>query len=99
MTKRSPLAVLLLSIVTLGIYYWYWSVKTKTELNQRGAGIPTAWIWLIPVVGSLYWLVKYSQGVGRVSSGRMSTAVSLILLLFLGAIGGAILQSTYNTIA
>ena len=41
MTKRSPLTVFLLALVTIGIYSWYWSVKTKTELNQRGGAIPT----------------------------------------------------------
>lgn len=47
MKQRSPIAVLLLPFVTLGIYSWYWAVKTKGEMNSLGESVPTAWIWLI----------------------------------------------------
>ena len=98
MTKRSPLTVFLLALVTLGIYSWYWSVKTKTELNQRGATIPTAWIWLIPFVGGIYWIVKYVQGVETVSGGKMSALAAFLWLFLLGPIGEAILQGTFNEV-
>ena len=42
MQKRSPISVILLTIVTLGIYGIYWQVKTKGEMNALGADIPTA---------------------------------------------------------
>lgn len=50
MEKRSPIGVFVLSLVTLGIYSIYWLVKTKGELNQRGASIPTAWLIIVPFV-------------------------------------------------
>lgn len=50
MEKRSPIGVFVLSLVTLGIYGIYWLVKTKGELNQRGASIPTAWLIIVPFV-------------------------------------------------
>ena len=96
MTKRSPIAVFLLGLVTIGIYSWYWAVKTKTELNKRGGSIPTAWIWLIPIVGSLYWYWKYSEACDQVTRQRMSKIVAFVLLLLTGPIGQAVLQSTYN---
>jgi hypothetical protein len=97
-TKRSPIAVFLLAFPTLGIYSWYWIIKTKTEMNQRGAQIPTAWIWLIPIVGGLYWLWKYSQGVESVTR-KYGAAIAMVLLLFTGPIADAVFQSAYNETA
>ncbi len=98
MTKRSPLAVFIFALITIGIYSWYWSVKTKTELNQRGATIPTCWIWLIPFVGGLYWFVKYAQGVETVTGGQKSTVAAFLWLFLLGPIGEAVLQGSYNNV-
>lgn len=96
MTKRSPIAVFLLAIPTIGIYSWYWAIKTKTELNQRGGQIPTAWIWLIPIVGSLFWYWKYAEAADLATRQKMSKVVAFVLLLLTGPIGQAVLQSTYN---
>lgn len=98
MKKRSPLAVFLLPFPTLGIYAWYWVVKTKGEMNQRGASIPTAWIWLLPIVGSLFWMWKYSEGVGKVTNNQMSAGLAFVLMMFTGSIGYAVFQSRYNQI-
>jgi len=95
MIKRSVVAVIILSFITCGIYSWYWHVKTKDEMVAQGASIPTAWIWLVPFA-YFYWLWKWSEGVEHVTRGRMSAAVSFILILLLGVIGMAILQSTFN---
>ena len=98
MTKRSPLGVFFFAIITIGIYRWYWSIKTKTELNQRGAQIPTAWIWLIPLVGGIYWMVKYVQGVEVATQGQKSALAAFLWLFLLGPIGEAVLQSSYNNV-
>jgi len=96
LTKRSPIAVFFLPFVTLGIYAWYWEIKTKGELNRSGAEhIPTAWIWLIPIVGSIWWLWKYSKGVEQVT-GKYSAALTFVLLFLLGIIGMAIVQDAFN---
>ena len=99
MTQRSPIQVLILGIVTIGIYSWVWAIKTKTELNQHGAQIPTAWIWLIPGFGALYWWWKYSEGVEMVTKGQMTKATAFVLFLLTGAIGQAVVQSAYNKAA
>lgn len=41
MKSRNPLSVLFLPLVTIGIYSIVWYVKTKNEMNIRGANIPT----------------------------------------------------------
>jgi hypothetical protein len=98
MKKRSPIAVFLLAFPTLGIYSWVWAIKTKTEMNKRGGQIPTAWIWLIPIFGTLYWYWKYSSAVGTVTKGSLSPGIAFILLLMTGSIGQAVLQSSYNKV-
>ena len=97
MRNRSVAGVLILSIITFGIYALVWVVKTKAEMNALGAQIPTAWLIIIPFV-NLWWLWKYSEGVEHVSRGKMSGALAFVLLFLLGPIGMAILQSTYNGI-
>lgn len=96
MQNRSPIAVFLLSMVTGGIYSWYWLVKTKTEMNTMGEKIPTAWIWLIPCVGSIWWIWKYSEGVEHVTHNKVSGVLAFILLFCLGTIGEAIIQNYFN---
>lgn len=97
MKNRSPLAVFFLSIITLGIYGIVWYVKTKEEMKALGADIPTAWLIIVPFV-SIWWLWKYSKGVDLVTKGEYSTAVSFLLLWFLGFIGMAILQTGFNKV-
>ncbi|MEI8187819.1 MAG: DUF4234 domain-containing protein [Candidatus Saccharibacteria bacterium] len=99
MTKRSPIAVALLGFPTLGIYWWYWQVKTKTEMNSMGETIPTAWFWLIPYLGYIYWLFLYSKAVNNVTKGQLSTATTFLLCWLLGFIGYAIVQDSFNAVA
>ena len=37
MTNRSPILVLLLGVLTFGLYSVYWMWTTTTEMNERGA--------------------------------------------------------------
>ena len=97
MTNRNPILVFFLPCITLGIYALVWLVKTKDEMNARGAEIPTAWLLIIPIVG-LYWVWKYGEGVEKITGGKMSGAIAFILLFLLGNIGMAILQNEYNKI-
>jgi len=98
MKRRDPLMVVVLSIVTLGIYSLVWFVRTKGEMNTQGAEIPTAWLIIIPFVG-LYWMWKFCNGVEKVTKGGMSAAVGFLLLYLLGPIGEAIVQSELNKVA
>ena len=98
MKQRSPIAVLLLPFVTLGIYSWYWAVKTKGEMNNQGESIPTAWIWLIPFVGMIWWCWEYSKAVENVTHEKLSGVLAFILVWLLGFIGQAIIQDYFNKI-
>lgn len=79
-----------------GLYSWYWAVKTKGEMNKLGEKIPTAWVWLIPIVGTFWWYWKYSEGVERITKNELNTFTSLIALLLLGPFGQAIVQEAFN---
>ena len=98
MQKRSPLTVLVLSLITCGLYMLYWSVVTKREMNTQGAQIPTAWLLIIPIV-NLYWSWKFSEGVETVTKSGMSGPVAFLLLYLLGPIGAAIIQNELNKVA
>ena len=91
MTKRSVIAVILLSFLTFGIYHLYWYVKTKDEMVAQGADIPTAWLLIIPFA-NIYWLWKWSEGVEHVTRGKMAAGVSFLLVFLLNLIGMARVQ-------
>lgn len=63
--ERNFFVVLLLMIVTFGLYSIYWFVQTKNELVELGADIPTAWLMIVPFV-NIYWSWKYCAGVGHI---------------------------------
>lgn len=95
MQKRNPFVVLLLSIVTFGIYTIYWSVVTKIAANKAGAQIPTAWLLIIPLV-NIYWLWKLAEGLGQVTNQQVSPIAVFLLIFFLGALGVVIVQFMLN---
>jgi Domain of unknown function (DUF4234) len=99
MTKRSPAAVLILSLLTLGIYHIIWLVKTKGEMVRVGATIPTAWLIIVPIA-NLYWMWKWSQGVEHVTRGKSGAGITFVMLLLVNQfffIGSAIIQGSLNT--
>lgn len=97
MKQRSPIAVFFLSIITFGIYALVWAVKTKNEMNKLGAQIPTAWLIIIPFV-SIWWVWKYSEGVEKVTNGKMSAVMAFVLQFLLSIIGMAIIQNEFNQV-
>lgn len=98
MTKRSVVGVILLTLVTLGIYSIVWMVKNKGEMVKLGADIPTSWLLIVPIA-NLYYYWKWSGGVEHVTRGKMSQVISFILLFVLGIIGMAIIQAELNKAA
>jgi len=98
MQHRDPIMVILLSLITFGIYALFWSVSTKNEMNTKGAQIPTAWLLIIPFV-NYFWLWKFSEGVEVVTSKKMGAGVAFCLQFFLGVIGMAIIQDQLNKVS
>jgi hypothetical protein len=95
MTKRSVAAVIILTIITFGIYAIVWFVKTKNEMVKQGADIPTAWLLIVPIA-SIYWMWKWAGGVEHVTQGKSTQVISFILVFVLGLIGMAIVQDGFN---
>jgi hypothetical protein len=95
MTHRSIVKLLLLSLVTFGIYGLVWFVSTKEEMKAAGADIPTAWLLIVPFA-NLYWLWKYCGGVELVTRGKTSQVIGFILFAVLGVVGVAIVQDAFN---
>ena len=98
MQHRDPIMVILLSIITFGIYSLFWYVTTKNEMNAKGAQIPTAWLIIIPFV-NIWWYWKFCEGVELVTNKGMGVAVAFLLLWLLGTIGEAIIQNELNKVA
>ena len=99
MKNRSPIAVLLLPIITFGIYSLYWLVATKTELNEKAADkAPTAWLLIVPIA-NFYFLWKYAGAADQATKGVAAQGATFALLLLLGPIGQAVVQSWYNKVA
>lgn len=92
--RRSPFAVFFLPIITLGIYQLVWYAKTRGELKASGASIPTTWCVIVPILGFvwLYWLAAAIKTV----TGKDSSVGTFLLLLLLGSIGSAVVQSGIN---
>ena len=97
MTKRGPASVLLLTLVTFGIYSIFWYSGTRNEMVARGAKIPGIWFMLFPIL-SLIFVWKWCQGVEKVTNGSTSAVAALLLILFLSVIGMAIVQGAFNKI-
>jgi hypothetical protein len=97
MQKRSVVAVIVLTLISFGIYSLIWHVKTKREMVGEGADIPTSWLLIIPIA-NIYWYWKWCGGVEYVTRGKLSQAVSFLLSILLGVIGSAIIQDSLNKV-
>ena len=94
--KHMPVfRVLLLTLVTVGIYPLVWLVRAKTRMNQLGAAIPSAWFMVIPLV-NIWWTYKFSEGVEHTAREHMSKTTAFLILLILGAFGILFIQHAFN---
>lgn len=106
-TYRSPVSVILLSIVTCGIYYIYWIYKSAQELQffLQAQDMNPGMDCLLSVVCfpySYYWWYKYGKGMDEARSrvGLMpdnNSVLYLIMAIFgLHVVNAAIMQSSLN---
>jgi len=96
--KRSIALCIIYSIITFGIYVFYWFVKTKDEINSLGANIPTMWLIIIPLV-NLYWMYKYVEGWSKYVKKDDNTIMWFLLYLFLAPVAITIFQMELNKLA
>jgi len=92
---RNIILVYLFSIITLGIYYIYWWISTKNDINSLGAKIPTGWLIIIPIA-NIYWIYKYSEGFSQQVKKDNNTLLWFIVSILVGIIMPAIVQSELN---
>lgn len=110
-TVRSVPMLVLLSIVTCGIYYLYWIYKTTDEIKNfmgREDINPALELILVLVtcnIYSLYWYYKYGKIVylemtskAGMDNSEDSTVLLVILGLLVYVVACAIMQDKLNSI-
>jgi hypothetical protein len=91
--RRSAAAVLLLPLITFGIYSIVWCAKTRGEVNRAGASAMTTW-WLLCPFGAFWYFWSLAKGINVVTG--LGTGGNYALMLLLGNIGQAIVQARMN---
>ncbi len=110
-TRRSPLGVIGLSLITIGIYALYWYFKANDEARRylRDESIKPGiallavllgWVLIVPPFISIY---NTGQRVQRMEqragvSNDISPALNLILAIFFGIFGYAYTQEHLNRV-
>jgi Domain of unknown function (DUF4234) len=97
-TRRDVILVYVLGIITFGIYFLVWMVKTKTEMNSLGAQIPTAWLLIVPIA-NIYWLYKYGEAFSTYVKKDNNAILWFLLFWLVSIIMPAIVQSDLNKLA
>lgn len=110
-TVRSIPMLVILSIVTCGIYYFYWIYKTTDEIKNfmERDDINTTLELILSIVTcgiyTYYWYYKYGKIVylemtkkAGLDSTEDSTILLVILNLFMYVVSSAILQDKLNAI-
>ena len=95
MTERDPWKLLGMTIITLGIYGIYWLVKTKEDMVNEGADIPSAW-WIIVPLANIWWLWLWCEGIGHVTKDKTSPVLAFIAMVQLHIIGAMLMQHEIN---
>ena len=103
-SRSIPLAIIL-SLVTCGIYVFYWQAKLTDEmnelLNKRNAtsGVMAVIFTIITCcIYFLYWSYKMGEGVDTIKGKRGDTGILYLILSFigLGIIPMALVQDAIN---
>ncbi len=93
-TMRSPVAVILLSLITIGIYAIYWEYATFKEMKAHsGEGIGGGWALLFAILLSIVNAFVLPHEIGRlyVRAGQPEPVSALTgFWVFLPIVGGII---------
>ena len=92
--KRNPLGVLGLSVVTLGIYFFYWYYKVNYELQrfEHDASMsPTrslmamifGWLIIVPPFIAMYNTAKHVRGIEDRSAIQPSLEPAIVIVIML----------------
>lgn len=82
--KRSLLVMLVLTIVTLGLYPLYWLVTTRREMVATGAKIPTTLLAIVPILlSACVYLVQVFVKAGYFDSASITSLANTLASLSL----------------
>ncbi len=109
--KRSPVAVLLLSLVTCGIYSWYLIYRISKEVREfRGdqsidPGLELLLCIITCGIYQIYWYYKYGKfvydmelHVGVSGASDMSLILMLLPIFQFGVVSMLLLQTELNRV-
>ncbi len=110
MKKRSIAAVIILSIITCGIYSWYWVYTTAKDLEDEGHSggtSPTVQLVLsifIYVVGYILFGMAADANINAIKSKRGiptsdNKVVYIILAIFIPIVLVGLVQNEVNKLA
>ena len=93
--KRNPALVIIFSIITFGIYGFYWTIKTKNEINSLGANIPSVWLLIIPIA-NMYFMYKYAEGFAECVKKDNNSILWFLLYLIIAPVAIILFQVELN---
>ncbi len=96
--KRNPLVVVVLSLVTLGLYGLYWIYKTKEEINSLGGTIPSFILAIIPLV-NIYFMWRYCEEFTKHVKKDESPILYFLLWIVIFPVAQYLIQSELNKLA
>jgi uncharacterized membrane protein len=100
--KRDPIFVVVVSLVTCGLYALYWFYHTTRELGEANKSETNPLVWtiglFIPFV-NLYFLWKYSGESEKIMKGKHSQLLIFIAWLVFFPIAQYLVQQELNKVA
>ena len=94
--ERNVVLMYILGIFTVGIYFLYWYIKTKRDINENfGASIPTCWLLIIPIA-NIYWTYKFAEAYSLYVKRDDNTVLWALLFILVGIIVPALVQVELN---
>lgn len=94
--ERNVIVMYILGIITLGIYFIYWYIQAKREINENfGSEIPTCWLLIIPIA-NIYWMYKFAEAYSLNVIKDDNKALWALLFILVGIIVPAVVQLELN---
>jgi len=102
--KRSIVRCFILSIMTLGIYYWYWLAKLNNGFNllAKDDYHTKGWVVLLLIVITFgiyryYWAYQQGHHYGMITNQADASHLFLMMqLMFAGLMLLVLMQNTIN---
>lgn len=94
MKYRSLVSILLLNIITLGLYQIYWYFITKTEmntLNKRELKVPFFLWFFIPII-NIWWFWHFAKALEATTKGTLNRWLAFLAPVLIYLTLGLILE-------